>query len=58
MSVSVEEKICTHGVCNCAAEAGSDYCSPYCESVGDTTNNTPDESQKIICDCGHPMCIG
>lgn len=53
-----EEKICIHGVCNCAADEGGDYCSPYCEGVGDTTNDTVDESQEIVCDCGHPTCIG
>lgn len=52
-----DEKICAHGVCNCPAEGG-DFCSPYCEGVGITTNNTIDENQKIICDCGHPTCVG
>jgi hypothetical protein len=51
-------KICAHGVCNCLATEGSDYCSPYCSQVGKTTNNTLDENQKIICDCGHPTCVG
>ncbi|HEV7859754.1 MAG TPA: hypothetical protein VGO91_14145 [Pyrinomonadaceae bacterium] len=52
------EKICAHGLCNCLATQGSDYCSPYCGQVGKTTNNTLDENQKMICDCGHPTCVG
>jgi hypothetical protein len=52
------EKICAHGVCNCPASAGSDFCSPYCAGVGQTTNVTVDESQQIVCDCGHPTCVG
>ncbi|MBA3320676.1 MAG: hypothetical protein H0T45_04410 [Pyrinomonadaceae bacterium] len=58
MMSATEEKICTHGVCNCLADVSSDYCSPYCEGVGTTTNDTPDESQEMVCDCGHPTCIG
>ncbi len=53
-----DEKVCTHGVCNCLAEMDNDYCSPYCEDVGSTTNNTVDDSQEMICDCGHPGCVG
>jgi hypothetical protein len=56
--MNTEGKICVHGVCNCPATAGSDFCSPYCEGVGETTNQTLDESQKIVCDCGHPTCVG
>jgi len=52
------EKVCLHGVCNCVAEADSDYCGPYCAGVGDTTNNTVDDSLEMVCDCGHPTCIG
>jgi hypothetical protein len=52
------EKICAHGLCNCPATEGSDFCSPYCEGVGHTTNVTVDESQKSVCDCGHPTCVG
>lgn len=52
------ERICAHGICNCVATEGEEYCSPYCAQVGETTNNTPDENQKIICDCGHPTCVG
>jgi|GEM_PF-854977 len=52
------ERVCTHGVCNCPATEGSDFCSPYCEGVGQTTNVTVDESQEIVCDCGHPTCVG
>ncbi|HVF51700.1 MAG TPA: hypothetical protein VNA19_16570 [Pyrinomonadaceae bacterium] len=54
----MDDKICTHGVCNCPATQDSDFCSPYCENVGETTNNTLDDNQKIICDCGHPTCVG
>ena len=56
--MNTEEKICVHGHCSCAATEGSDYCSPYCENVGDTTNNTVNEDHKDICDCGHPGCRG
>lgn len=52
-----DEKVCAHGTCNCVATEG-DYCSPYCEGAGDTTNNTPDDAQEMVCDCGHPMCVG
>lgn len=52
-----EGDICAHGVCNCPTE-GTDFCSPYCESAGITTNNTVDDNQIIICDCGHPTCVG
>lgn len=57
-AMNTDEKICAHGVCNCPAAADSDFCSPYCESVGETTNRTLDENQRIICDCGHPTCVG
>lgn len=56
--MNTDEKICAHGVCNCPAAADSDFCSPYCESAGETTNRTLDENQRIICDCGHPTCVG
>jgi len=55
---AAEEKVCAHGVCNCPPEKGSDFCSPYCASVGETTNVTMDEAHKVICDCGHPTCVG
>ena len=54
----MDTKVCAHGVCNCPAEQGSDYCSPYCEEVGHTTNKTLDDAEEIICDCGHPTCVG
>ncbi len=54
----ITEIFCAHGVCNCPATTGSDYCSPYCEEVGKTTNVTVDKSQEIVCDCGHPTCVG
>jgi hypothetical protein len=55
-----DEKVCAHGVCNCEAQAGFDYCSPYCAQAGRRTNNVVehDESQIIVCDCGHPTCVG
>lgn len=43
-----EDKKCSHPACNCQAKEGSDYCSPYCESAGGTT--------EIQCNCGHPEC--
>lgn len=52
------EKVCAHGLCNCPATEGSDFCSPYGEGVGHTTNVTVDESQQSVCDCGHPTCVG
>ena len=60
MSEERTEKICAHGTCNCLAEEGSDYCSPYCEQVGKRTNNVVehDANQIIVCDCGHPTCVG
>jgi hypothetical protein len=57
-NMETTERICAHGICNCVATEGEEYCSPYCAQVGETTNNTPDENQKIICDCGHPTCVG
>lgn len=59
MSVGAsDERVCSHGLCNCPAGEGSDYCSPYCEGAGDTTNVTVDEAQRGLCDCGHPTCVG
>ena len=51
MSEESEEKNCAHGVCNCPADAESDYCSPYCEAAKPT-------EQVQVCDCGHPTCVG
>jgi hypothetical protein len=53
-----DQKVCAHGLCNCLADADSDYCSPYCSQVGLRTNNTVDDNQIVVCDCGHPTCIG
>ncbi len=59
MSINApDERICAHGVCNCPASEGGDYCSPYCEGAGHTTNNLPDGTQEVVCDCGHPTCVG
>ena len=55
---ATHEPVCAHGVCNCPPSDGSDFCSPYCEQVGQTTNDTVDEAHRIICDCGHPTCVG
>lgn len=51
MQEMTEEKRCAHGVCNCLAEAKSDFCSPYCAeaSAGEMVQ---------LCDCGHPGCVG
>lgn len=51
MTEEADVKKCSHGVCNCPAEAGSDNCGPYCEAVKPT-------EQVQLCDCGHPTCIG
>ncbi len=39
---------CAHPGCECTVPKGSEYCSPYCESVG----NRP----AIACNCGHTEC--
>lgn len=51
MEETGNEKPCAHGVCNCLAEVGSEFCSPYC------AESTPGEMVQV-CDCGHPGCTG
>jgi hypothetical protein len=41
---------CAHPSCECLAADDSDYCSTYCEGVGDTAD--------IMCNCGHAACSG
>jgi metallothionein len=43
-----DDKKCAHPACKCRAKEGGDFCSTYCEGVGET----PD----IECNCGHPEC--
>lgn len=45
-----DEKLCAHSICNCPAEAESDYCGPYCEEASAT-------EAVQLCDCGHPTCL-
>jgi hypothetical protein len=47
-----DRNTCDHRGCNCAAGKDSDYCSPYCESAGET------DTTEIACDCGHSGCTG
>jgi hypothetical protein len=37
---------CAHAPCTCTAEAGSDYCSPWCERAGAAAE----------CHCHHADC--
>jgi hypothetical protein len=39
---------CEHSICSCARPEDSSYCSPYCETAGD--------SVELACNCGHPGC--
>jgi hypothetical protein len=39
---------CAHPGCDCAVVKGTEYCSDYCESVGDRPS--------IACECGHAGC--
>lgn len=50
MADDIDVKTCEHELCSCVVRGDSDYCSPYCEGAGDTT--------EIACNCGHPGCRG
>jgi hypothetical protein len=39
---------CAHPTCHCTAEAGSQYCSQYCEDTH--------KEADLACNCGHPGC--
>lgn len=41
---------CEHPSCNCVQAEDSSYCSPYCQTAGD--------SVELACNCGHPGCSG
>jgi len=43
---------CAHGGCYCEVEAGTRYCSEYCEEHADHT----DHQAEHRCDCGHDAC--
>jgi hypothetical protein len=45
--MSTTEK-CAHPSCDCPAQEGEKYCSPYCHDAGDLT--------EITCGCGHLDC--
>jgi hypothetical protein len=47
-----EVERCDHEVCTCAKAEDSDYCSPYCESAGES------DTTAIACECGHTGCGG
>ena len=40
---------CAHPGCNCTLPKGSEYCSPYCQSVRI-------DHLSIACECGHTEC--
>ena len=44
-----EKGICAHPACTCPVPEGEEYCSPYCEDAGDTT--------ELECNCDHPGCV-
>jgi hypothetical protein len=52
MAEEADAKECAHGVCNCPAAEGEDYCGPYCEDAKTRTEMVQ------LCDCGHPTCVG
>jgi hypothetical protein len=39
---------CAHPGCECLVPEGSEYCSEYCEILGNRLS--------IACDCGHTEC--
>lgn len=41
-------KTCEHSICSCTSSDDSDYCSPYCQAAGDST--------ELACNCGHTGC--
>lgn len=43
-----ERNTCDHPGCTCASMDDSDYCSPYCQTAGDTV--------ELACNCGHSNC--
>jgi hypothetical protein len=42
---------CARPGCECPTPPGTDFCSPYCESV-------PIDRLLIACECGHTECAG
>jgi hypothetical protein len=43
-----DRETCEHSICNCPQPDDGSYCSPYCETAGD--------SVELACDCGHTGC--
>ena len=48
MADEKKQKMCAHPGCTCPADEDSNYCSAYCQGVGDTA--------EIDCNCGCPTC--
>jgi hypothetical protein len=49
-TMQTQEKKCAHEKCTCPAIAGSDFCSPACQSS--------QGKEMVGCDCGHTTCEG
>ncbi len=45
-----DTKKCDNPACNCVPAKGENFCSPHCEGTKGST--------EIICQCGHPACVG
>ena len=41
---------CAHPGCECPVPEGTDFCSPYCESVA------INRLSMMACECGHTKC--
>jgi hypothetical protein len=44
-----EQKKCGHQTCRCLVPEGKNFCGPWCEGAKLQT-------ERPICDCGHPAC--
>lgn len=43
---------CAHGGCYCRVDAGTRFCSRYCQEHADHADHRGDHR----CDCGHDAC--
>jgi hypothetical protein len=57
MEVDQNKKECRYEPCGCKVEAGHPYCSEYCRSAAEVSDQAPtDENGRGACGCGHSQC--